>query len=286
MIRHEAEIARHLYESDRVYFELGARVLRIGPASIAWIPGLAHTPAGCVCQRVALSAFESQAPEGKPPMWLNRVESVYRSKQNSAVRLYTRDFEDPHDLLATSGYACREEIGFAYPGPAPSPPGQVRLRPIETSSDWLEKLRLHEVSTEFSDGHAYVAREWVEIERRKCLTGRLACFLIERGSEFHGSVCLMRQGRTLRIKNLYLQPGSRGRGIGSQTLGEIFGIHLRSGDSVAVVYGVQGDPGERLYHSQNMVKICKQYEWTRHVGLEPASADRQDYPGQPSVGDA
>lgn len=285
MIRHEAEIARNLYESDRVYFELGAGVLHAGPASIAWMPGLTHTPAGCVCQRIPLSACEGQKPDGNRPRWLAQVESVFRSHQNPTVRLYTRDFEGPHELLTASGYACREEIGFAYSGPAPAPPGQLRLRPVETSSDWLEKLRLHEVSAEFSDGHAYEAQEWVEMERRKCLTGRMTCFLIEHGTELHGSICLMREGRALRIKNLYLQPESRGRGIGSQTLRAIFGIHLRSGDSAAVVYGVQGDPGERLYRSQNMVEICRQYEWTRRVGLAPENTDSQDGLVQPAIGE-
>ncbi|WP_018175288.1 GNAT family N-acetyltransferase [Thioalkalivibrio sp. ALJ9] len=138
--------------------------------------------------------------------------------------------------------------------------------------DWLEKLRLHEVSAEFSDGHEYLAREWVELERRKCLTGRMACFLIEYESEFHGSVCLMREGRAIRIKNLYLQPASRGHGIGSLALQEIFGAYVRSADSAAVVYAMRGEPGEHLYRSQNMVEICRQYEWTRRVRVPPEGA--------------
>lgn len=265
MIRHQDEIAHNLFESDRVYFELGARVSRIGPTSIVWMPGLAHTPAGCVCQRVPSSAFQDRSPTGGAPSWLDEVESAHRARGNPMVRFYTLDFEGPRALLAASGYVCREEIGFASQGPATSRPGQVRLHPVETPSDWREKLRLHEASSEFSDGHAYLAREWVELERRKCLTGRMACFLIEYESEFHGSVCLMHEGRAIRIKNLYLQPDSRGRGIGSQTLQEIFAVHLRSEDSAAVVYGVRGDPGEHLYRSQNMVEICRQYEWTRRA---------------------
>ena len=273
MIRHKDEIARNLFESDRAYFELGARVSRIGPASIAWVPGLAHTPAGCVCQRVPSSAFQDRSPTGYPPPWLDEVESAHHARRNPIVRLYTLDFEGPRALLAASGYVCREEIGFAYQGPATARPRRIRLHPIETPLDWLEKLRLHEVSAEFSDGHAYLAREWVELERRKCLTGRMACFLIEYESEFHGSVCLMREGRAIRIKNLYLQPASRGHGIGSLALQEIFGAYVRSTDSAAVVYGVRGEPGEHLYRSQNMVEICSQYEWTRRIRVAPHCAD-------------
>ena len=84
------------------------------------------------------------------------------------------------------------------------------------------------------------------MERRKCLTGRVTCFLIERGSELHGAVFLMREGRAIWIKSLYLQPNSSGRGIRSETLDEIFELRLRCGTSAVVASGVKGDRGECL----------------------------------------
>lgn len=259
----DESVTADLLGSDRRYFELAARLCRIGPFQLAWLPGFERWPAGAVCHQVDVVAASDAI--GQAAEWLAEIEQRFSDFGSSLARVYTRADERLEAALDRAGYCCRSEIGFVRTEPARASGASTVLRPIESQADWYCKQALHADSDRAVDGHPCPASAWVGMERARAGSGGVDFYLVESRGQTHGTLGLMRHGSVLRIKNLYLRPGSRGRGIGTGILeavaGRIDGCDIRAVGLVAL----PDSAGERFYRACGMQPAGEFREWTRSL---------------------
>jgi ribosomal protein S18 acetylase RimI-like enzyme len=247
-------------ETDRDYFELGARLERLPGAVLAWMPGLASAAPGAVIQRVE----EATVAEGAE-QWLSRAEQALSDVGAAIARIY---LERPNERIDGSfrkaGYVDREELIFANSFGPPAPGLEVRL--VENDSDWDRKLRLHELISTPPDGHQTSASDWVALERRKCEAG-MEAYLVERDGETVGAIGALRGEGVLRLKNIVVHPAHRRRGVGLAMLGHLGMIASSRGISDQIVFAVRGEIGELLYRAAGMREIGSVVEWSKPLGV-------------------
>lgn len=254
-----------LIESDARYFELGAQVETIDGAVIAWIPGFVDLAAGCVVQRVnprAIAFLMSQGHE----RWLRHVERRLGVLGASWSRIY---LDQPHDgleqALARAGYRRRVELGFvATVAPAVQTSG-VRLRPVHHNEDWDWKAQLHAVDKPGADGYCHDPGRWVMLMRIKAATGFKEPYLIEHGDDVLGEVAVMDMEHMVRLKNLFIAPKARGRGLGAAAIALVWAEAKRRGKQGVGVLGVEGSSGARLYSRCGLQAVSQLVEWSRRL---------------------
>ena len=247
-------------ETDRDYFELGARVERLPGAVLAWMPGLASAAPGAVIQRVDEAAVAEGAGQ-----WLSRAEHALSDVGAAIARIY---LEGRHDRIdgpfRKAGYIDREELIFANSFGQPDPGLEVRL--VESDSDWDRKLRLHQFIATPPDGHQTSASDWVALERRKCEAG-MEAYLVERDGETVGAIGALRGEGVLRMKNIVVHPAHRRQGVGLGMLGHLGTIGMSRGLSDQIVFAVRGEIGELLYRAAGMREIGSVVEWSKPLGV-------------------
>ncbi len=250
-----------LLESDRRYFELGATVERIDRAQVAWMPGTAATPAGCVVQRVQEAAFDDPAPAAE---WVDGVTRRLRELGRGVARVYLdRPATVLEDALAAAGYGPRVEIGYLVEGVLPAGPrSDVVLREVVDEDGWEAKRKLHAGSDVAADGHASVPEEWVDFERRKC-GGGMRAFLVEVDGQPCGAVATLVQDGLLRAKNVFVHPERRREGIAAGTLRVLSRRAVDLGLGATGIFGVDGRPGAAVYVHLGMAPVVRQFEWSR-----------------------
>lgn len=262
MMKTEA-IAKALIDSDRQYFELNAETSRVGPFQLARLPGFEALPAGLVCHQVA--PVDDEAQRSRRHEWLDLIERSCSSWSNPLVRIYSKGCRAVQHLLEAHGYSCRQEIGFARTQAVQPTDRSFELCPIDDESGWQTKLEMHAESASVVDGHPCRPEQWVELERARSRSGRVRFYLVRQGDRIHGTLGLMRIGSVLRLKNLYLRPGSRGRGIGTATLNRVFeridGQHIKA----VVLLALHGQTGEHFYRKLGMQDVCLLHEWSREL---------------------
>lgn len=260
---HADPAAGPLLESDRRYFALGAERATIGPGEGSWIPGFGANPAGCT-YHVGYPG-QRATPADRRAIRLDRIEGWFASLGSPIARIYTPAGAEHAGALCRAGYRHRVEIGYLRRAPAPHDPGPVRLRPVRSARDWADKLRIHAAGETASDGHLHTPRDWVAIERKRSQRGGIAWYLAELGGETFGALGMMRTGHLTRMKNVYVRPDFRRRGLGTRLLDCVFSRELRAAPAAVGVFGVAGTIGERLYRSGEMIPVCAQVEWTRRL---------------------
>ncbi len=254
---------RELLESDRFYFELNARKQRVGPFQLAWLSGLEDLPAGAVCHQVVRDEVMGGSAEIKK--CLQEIEHRFSGFQNPMVRIYGGNSQSLTQVMLQRGYQCREEVVYARTQGARSDRRGVQLRPVREEGEWQQKLSLHAESDSFVDGHSYSPASWVALEKARAETGCVKFYLIEQDGKLHGTVGLMRIGSALRVKNLFLRPDSRGRGLGAATLARIFDRINGSDTRAAGVVALRREPAEGFYRACGMNEIGTLVEWTRKL---------------------
>ena len=246
-------------ETDRRYFELGARIEPLPGAELAWMPGLASAPAGAVIQRV-----EPDAAVAAGPRWLAAAEQALSSVGAQTARIYLDRPNDALDpIFQAAGYEMREELIFCDEL-APPEPGLV-LRPVESASDWERKLRLQTSMAQPPDGHSTPAPDWVALERRKCEAG-MEMYLAEWEGEAVGAIGALAGEGLLRLKNIAVHPAHRRKGVGLRMLGHLGAIARDRGISEQCVFAVRGEIGELLYRAAGMRVIGSVIEWSKRLG--------------------
>jgi ribosomal protein S18 acetylase RimI-like enzyme len=246
-------------ETDRRYFELGARLERLPGADLAWMPGLASAPAGAVIQRVDP---ETVLTEGSS--WLFRTERALSDLGARTSRIYLDESHDASDhLFRDAGYSKREELIFAHSLGAPKP--GLRIVRVESDLDWDRKLELQQSMPTPPDGHSTSALDWIELERRKCDAG-MEMYLAEWDGEPVGAIGAMKGDGLLRLKNIAVHPAHRRKGVGLRMLGHL-GISARErGISEQCVFAVRGEIGELLYRAAGMRVVGSVIEWSKPLG--------------------
>ena len=246
-----------LLETDRKYFEMGARIEKLSHGLLAWMPGLTNLAASCVVHRVGEIAVGFDK-------WMDEVEQAVAERNVPLVRIYIDTCtEQMRAAFLQRGYRDRAEIGFLAPPDRCERPEGITIREVVGEHDWQVKHSIHAEAMHGPDGYTNQAELWVQMERRKCITGGMRSFLVEWDGEICGTVGAIAHRQLLRLKNIVILPRYRRRGLGVSTVqllkvmaGEIPGRRLG-------VYGVDGGPGSRLYQRAGLQEINCQIEWSR-----------------------
>ena len=254
-----AALLAQAIESDRTYFELAAEVGRLAGATLAGVPGLAHSPAGAVVHRVDPDAIADGGAA-----WIGMAETAMAGIGAGLYRIYLDGPDERADaVLRAAGYVARDELVFL--DCLPNPSLDVMLRPVASGIDWAAKLHFHEAADRTPDGHGNGTADWVELERRKCRAGMNA-YLAELDGEVVGAVGAIWCGDFVRTKNLLVAPGSRRRGIARAMIGRLAVLGRQRGVSKQCFLAVGGEQGEQLYRSMGMAMIGMQVEWSKPLG--------------------
>lgn len=241
-------------ETDRAYFELGARIDALSGAQLAWMEGLAGMPAGAVVQRI-----EANAPNA---VWLELVERALLGIGAGMARIYP-DYAVDEAVFRNGGYEDRDEVFFTSNSLPTAPPG-FALRPLATEQDWQDKLRFHVEAGQTPDSHPNAPADWAELERRKCRHG-MEAFLVESEGIAVGAIGAIWFDRLLRLKNVLVHPDHRRRSVGRTMLSLMADLGRARGVSELCVVAVRGEPGERLYRTCGMQMIGTQVEWSKQL---------------------
>lgn len=246
-------------ETERHYFEMGARIERLDGAILAWMPGLAACPAGAVIHRADAEVIARHGTQ-----WIAEAKRALSTAGVALARVYLDSRGPADDLLRRAGFADREELVFANSlGDGGS---ELDLRPVLTPDDWQRKLKLHQAANISPDGHHVPAAEWVALERRKCEDG-MEAYLAEAGGEIVGAIGAIHGDGILRMKNILIHPAHRRQGLARAMLHRLAAIGRKQGISEQCVFAVRGDAGEQLYRSSGMQLVGTQVEWSKPLGV-------------------
>ncbi len=203
-----------------------------------------------------------------PDDWIREVADRLLAIIPGPPRVYLRD--TPAALSAAlrrAGFAARSESGMVLSGPSARPGTPVSFRPVQSDSDWNDKLQLHMDCPTGPDGYTVPPHEWVRLERLKSETGGMRAFLVERHGVVVGAAALMRQGSILRLKNLVVARRFRRRAVATATVHLAGGLAAAEGRALGL-FGIGGSVGEAAYRSAGLETVVSQTEWTRTHNAE------------------
>jgi GNAT superfamily N-acetyltransferase len=247
----------YLLESDRTYFECGARLTPLPGAVLAHLAGFEDLAAGAVVHRIDPGGL---APD--PLTWLVALEKRLAALGVQRAQLYL-DVPAPELEWALThiGYRCREEVGLLHPA-APLQ-SDVTLTPIRDEEDWHLKQALHPDNEPGPDGHTNNPVRWVAFERFKQAAGYFTLYLARHHGEVCGAMGMAEVGPMMRLKNFVVAPAHRRRGVGAAMLRA--GVRLAQDRNKAVIGGfaMAGDAGEALYLGSGFTPVTRQWGWDR-----------------------
>jgi GNAT superfamily N-acetyltransferase len=251
-------------DSDRLYFSLAATVEPLAGAELAWMPGLAHSSASVVVQRIHPHAVSSGGPA-----FLERIERRLRGMGTPVARLYLDPSPAAADaILVQAGYQARHELIFAgelRTGPCDG----LDIRPVTSDFDWRRKRAFHEETGERPDGHESIASDWVEMERRKCATGGMLAFSAEIEGRMVGVCNMLACRRLVRLKNIAVHSDHRRQGIGSRMLA-LVAAAVSPPRLPVCIYAVAGEAGEFLYRAIGLAELGRVVEWSKPLAASKA----------------
>ena len=249
-------LIERVIQTDRAYFELGAKTRQLPGATLAWMPGLAGYPAGAVIYRV-----DAEVVEARGAQWVVDAEASLAEIGARLARIYVdRRGTGADDVLRAAGYADRDEIAFVHEFHQPS--SVLALSPVRTEADWRRKLALHEAAEGPPDGHFIEANDHVTLERVKCAHG-MEMFLAEYRGEAVATAGLIAGEGVLRIKNIVVHPDNRRQRFGASILANIAAIGHARGLPTLCLFALADEPGELLYRAVGMRVAGTQIEWSR-----------------------
>ena len=254
-----ASLGPALVESDRRYFELGARRERLPGAEIVWLDGMADLPAAGVVHRVVPEELVD------PAGWIREATTTLVDAGFTHGRIYLDEpFEPLETELASGGWTMRREPGLVALKNVPTRGQAIELVPVIDDEGWAAKEEIHRADGVRPDGHEAPASRWVAMERARVATGELEAWLVLRGGIVCATVCSMAGGAVLRNKNLVVHPDHRRSGVGLSVLASL-DVMARDRGLVMGTFSVAGEDGEFLYRAAGMSVVVEQREWSRPV---------------------
>ena len=249
-------LGRALLDSDRRYFELAAAVVDLGFAELAYMPGLEDVAAGLVVHR-----FRDDPPPADIAHRLAAAAQRCRRLGAGAVRFYLdRPTPTVEAALARMGARQRWELGLiAAAGGTPLRP-DLALEPIRSETDWRDKEDLHE-GDDSPDGHPTAPRRWTLLERRKCGTGAMRPFLVRWNGRAVATLSVIACGALWRLKNIYVRPSARRRGIASDAVRLAGRLAAEDGAATIGIFAVAGSAGSVVYPKLGFREVVRQSEW-------------------------
>ncbi len=252
-----ASLGQDLVESDRRYFELGARRELLPAAEIVWLEGMADLPAAGVVHRVVPEELVD------PAGWMREATTTLIDAGFTHGRIYLDEpFEPLENELASGGWTMRREPGLVALENVPTRGQAIELVPVNDDEEWAAKEEVHRADGVRPDGHEAPASRWVAMERARVATGELEAWLVLRGGVVCGTVCSMTGGAVLRNKNLVVHPDHRRSGVGLSVLAGL-DVMARDRGLVMGTFSVAGEDGELLYTAAGMNVVVEQREWSR-----------------------
>lgn len=254
-----------LLESDRLYFEAGSQIKILPGAIIAAMPNLTHIPAGCVVHRI--DAYDTVREWDE---WVDQLEQQLQQLGCHAPRLYL-DYSLPEleQVLLRRSYCSQIEVGLLDKTLTTTKLKRdlaVTLRPIVDERDWQKKLELHSEIEKGPDGHITNAHEWVELERRKCETGKMQVYFICIGNEICGTLGSLEVNNLLRLKNLVVHANWRRQGIAQAAVQALRNEAIRLEKQAFGCFALINSIGQKVYQRVGLSIVIKQTEWYRGVG--------------------
>lgn len=241
--------------TDESYFRLGATSEQIFGARMHWMRGMSPLPGA-----VTVHCSSSDVAEGGLP-FLQQIERRLEAIGAVMARLYVDGVCSPSgNILTGLGYEDREEAIFLKRTWV-NAHHDLRLRCVSSEADWERKLDFHRAAVERPDGHSASAQDWVEMERRKCASGKMIAYIAEIGQEVVGVCGALDEDELRRLKNIVVHPAHRRRGIAGKMIAMASGQASRR--VPACVFAVMGSVGELLYRSLGMHEIGRVTEWSK-----------------------
>ena len=173
--------------------------------------------------------------------------------------------------LEECGYRARVEVALLAEVSALLPsahaPKEYRLLKVDKEQHWRLKEELHGTENKQADGYAADARDWVGLERMKCATGGMACYLVMRDSQPVAAVGLILDRGVARLKNLFVSPACRKRGIGLATIRLLAGAAHEQGYQWFGCFALENGNALRVYERAGLRGVAAVTEFSR--GLFP-----------------
>jgi GNAT superfamily N-acetyltransferase len=255
-----AVLVQQLIESDARYFELGASCAALDGAVLAWVPGLAALPAGCVVHRVKPESRTTDQWDE----WLRVLEEQLAECGCLRARIYLEHAQpELEQVLSLRGYRRRVELLFLGMPAMKSESRELEIIPFTGTADLPLDGGLHAGALLGSDGYASPPELWSHLMQRKAATGLFHPFIIQHRGVVVGEFALMDMGQILRVKNLLIAPQARGRGWGSAVIQWAGGEAVRRDRSAIGVLEVEGSAGAALYQSCGLRVVGQLIEWSR-----------------------
>lgn len=250
--------------SELIYFDAGARVAS-GPGwHFAAMPGLGPLTAAAVAFLDG-GATQSAGLE----KLISRLEAQFLAAGADNYRFYTQAHAaEARRLLTAKGYAARTEIISVRPiphdgyGPHPG----ISAVPIIGDAEWNARLGLQYATDASTDGRANAPELWVEMERRKCQSGRMKAFLFRKKGEVVATAGLILCSPvTARLKNVLVHQDHRRQGIGSSVVELLSAKGQAAGAKQFVTFAISDSIGEELYPKLGFRPVGGQVEWVKPV---------------------
>lgn len=251
------DLAHDLIESDRTYFERGARLVALPGALLAHMPAFRTVPAGSAVHRIDPHAL---LPD--PLTWVVAVETIVADLGLSRSRFFVERHAPELDLALTMlGYRSRMESGLVRrAAPVES---SVELVPVVSDDDWSRKLGVHSALEDGPDGFVLDPAHWVGFEKAKQSAGYYTLYLAIRDGVACGAVGFHVSGRLLRLKNLVVAPTHRRRGVGAAILDAAVAMAHTRGLAAVGCFVMPGELGDTLYRANGFTDLVTQTGWDR-----------------------
>ena len=251
------DLANELIESDRTYFERGARLVTLPGAVLAHMPAFRSVPAGAAVHRIDPHALLPDALT-----WVVTVETIVADLGLPRSRFFVERHAPELDLALTMlGYRSRVESGLIRR--AALVETSIELVPVVTDDDWSLKLGVHSVIEDGPDGFALDPAHWVGFEKAKQTAGYYTLYLAMRDGVACGAVGFRAEGRLLRLKNLVVAPAHRRRGVGAAILDAAVTLAHTKGLAAVGCFAMPGELGDSLYRANGFTDLVTQTGWDR-----------------------
>jgi GNAT superfamily N-acetyltransferase len=260
------ESLRVLLETDRLYFELAAERSSASGLDLLFLRNLVFSPSGAVIWGV-----DRQLAPPRLISVLADAEAELRRLGGRMMRIYV---EDPVPALIenaceAAGYDKRTEfvlIADAASIAMPSPRYRgIEFMRVETEEHWSMKEMLHDESEHQPDGYPASGAEWVALERLKCSTGGMSCYLALNGDSVVAAVGLIRDRGVARLKNLIVHPRARGGGVALATV-QLLAAEARSlGYRWFGCYAVKDGSAIRVYQRAGLKALASVTEYIKDL---------------------
>lgn len=255
------DLSHDLIESDRTYFERGARLVGLPGAVLAHMPTFRDIPAAAVVHRVDPGAV---LPD--PLTWIVTVETIVADLGLPRSRFFL-DRSTPELELALTmlGYASRAEHGLLRPAAAAD--SRVQLVPICDDTAWSHKVSIHAPTENGPDGFVLDPHRWVTFEQAKQVAGYFTLYLALLDGVPCGSFGLNSTGKLLRLKNLVVAPAHRRRGVGAAILDAVSNMAHARGLAAVGCFSLPEGNGDRFYRANGFREAIVQVGWARTLNM-------------------